>query len=414
VPFSPIPEILDELRAGRMIVLVDDAGRENEGDLVIAAEKVTAEAINFMARFGRGLICLPMSPEKIDALGLSPMTGRNETRYGTAFTVSVEARAGVSTGISAADRAHTILTAAKPDARPGDLVSPGHVFPLRAREGGVLVRAGQTEGAVDLMRLAGMVPAGVICEVMNEDGTMARVGDLEKFIATHGLKMCSVADVIEYRRRREKLIQRSVSITLPTVAGAFDVILYTSLVDPMPHLALCMGGIGSDKAPKDLAERSVLVRVHSECLTGDVFGSLRCDCGLQVRSAMEQIAKEGLGVILYMRQEGRGIGLENKLKAYKLQQEDGLDTVEANVHLGFPPDKRDYGIGAQILVDLGVRTMRLLTNNPDKRAGLEGYGLSIDERIPLQTVPTKENRAYLRTKQEKLGHLLDVGPEPTP
>ncbi len=407
MPFSTIPEILDELRAGRMIVLVDDAGRENEGDLVVAAEKVTPEAINFMTRFGRGLVCLAMSAEKIDALGLPAMSGRNESRYGTAFTVSVEARTGVSTGISAHDRAHTILTAARPDARPGDLVSPGHVFPLRAREGGVLVRAGQTEGAVDLTRLAGMNPAGVICEVMNEDGTMARVPDLEKFIAEHGIKMCSVAEIIEYRRRREKLITRGVSVQIPTDAGTFDVILYNSLVDPMPHLALCIGGIGTDKAPADLAGRNVLVRVHSECLTGDVFGSLRCDCGRQIRAAMESIAREGLGVILYMRQEGRGIGLENKLKAYKLQQEEGLDTVEANVHLGFPPDKRDYGIGAQILVDLGLHNIRLLTNNPRKMVGLEGYGLKIVERVPIVVPHTEESRKYLRTKRDKLGHIIE-------
>ncbi|HUU42994.1 MAG TPA: 3,4-dihydroxy-2-butanone-4-phosphate synthase, partial [Planctomycetota bacterium] len=286
MPFSPIPEILDELKSGRMVVLVDDADRENEGDLVIAAEKVTPEAINFMARHGRGLICLSLTTEKADALHLEPMTGRNESRYGTAFTVSVEARHGVTTGISAHDRAHTVLTAVKADATPGDLISPGHVFPLRARDGGVLVRAGQTEGAVDLARLAGLTPAGVICEIMNEDGTMARLGDLEKFVAEHRLKMCSVADVIEYRRRRERLIERSVTVKLPTPYGQFDLVLYNSFVDPSPHLALCMGGIGTDDAPADLAERSVLVRVHSECLTGDVFGSLRCDCGIQVQAAL--------------------------------------------------------------------------------------------------------------------------------
>ncbi len=407
MPFSTIPEVLDDLRAGRMVVLVDDAGRENEGDLVIAAEKVTPDAINFMARYGRGLICLPMASEMIDLLRLSPMTGRNETRYGTAFTVSIEARAGVSTGISAADRAHTILTAVRPGARPDDLVSPGHVFPLRAREGGVLVRAGQTEGAVDLMRMAGMTPAGVICEIMNEDGTMARVPDLEKFIETHRIRMCSVADIIDYRRRREKLIQRGVAIKLPTDVGEFDLILYNSVVDPMPHLALTIGGIGTDQAPADLAERPVLVRVHSECLTGDVFGSLRCDCGKQIRSAMNAIAKEKLGVVLYMRQEGRGIGLENKLKAYKLQQENGMDTVEANVHLGFPPDKRDYGIGAQILGDLGLKNIRLLTNNPRKMVGLEGYGLKIVERVPIIVPATAESRKYLRTKRDKLGHMLE-------
>ena len=407
MPFSPIPEMLEELKAGRMIVLVDDASRENEGDLVIAAEKVTPQAINFMTRHGRGLVCLALAAEKVDALRLTPMTGRNESHHGTAFTVSIEARTGVTTGISAHDRAHTVLTAVGPDAKPGDLISPGHVFPLRAREGGVLVRAGQTEGAVDLARLARMTPAGVICEIMNEDGTMARLHDLERFIKKHGLKMCSVADVIEYRRRTEKLIERGVSVKLPTQCGEFDLTLYNSLVDPNPHLALCMGGIGTADAPANLADRNVLVRVHSECLTGDVFGSLRCDCGRQVRAAIEMIAKEKLGVLLYMRQEGRGIGLENKLKAYKLQQEHGLDTVEANVHLGFPPDKRDYGIGAQILVDLGLRNIRLLTNNPKKMVGLEGYGLRIVERVPLVVPPSDESRDYLRTKRDKLGHLLD-------
>lgn len=407
MPFSPIPEILGELKAGRMVVLIDDAGRENEGDLVVAAEKVTPETVNFMSRHGRGLVCLALSPEKVDQLRLPQMTGANESRYETAFTVSIEAKAGVTTGISAYDRAHTILAAVKPDARPEDLISPGHVFPLRAREGGVLVRAGQTEGAVDLTRLAGLTPAGVICEIMNEDGTMARVADLEKFIAAHRLKMCCVADVIEYRRRSEKLVERSVGVKLPTRHGRFDLILYKSLVDAHPHLALCMGGIGTDSAPEDLAERNVLVRVHSECLTGDVFGSLRCDCGHQIQVTMEMIAREGTGVLLYMRQEGRGIGLENKLKAYKLQQEDGMDTVEANVHLGFPADKRDYGIGAQILVDLGLRNIRLLTNNPKKMVGLEGYGLRIVERVPLVVAPGDENRDYLRTKRDKMGHLLD-------
>ena len=405
--FSTIPEILDELRAGRMIVLVDDADRENEGDLVIAAEKTTPEAINFMARHGRGLICLSLTCAKADALHLPPMTGRNESRLGTAFTVSIEARQGVSTGISAHDRAHTVLTAVRDDATAEDLVRPGHVFPLRAREGGVLVRAGQTEGAVDLTRLADMTPAGVICEIMNDDGTMARLPDLETFTATHGLKMCSVADIIEYRRRKERLIERSVMVKLPTRYGEFDLVLYTSMVDVNPHLALTMGGIGTDAAPEDLAEGDVLVRVHSECLTGDVFGSLRCDCGTQIQTALAMIAKAGLGVLLYMRQEGRGIGLENKMKAYKLQQDHGMDTVEANVHLGFPPEKRDYGIGAQILTDLGLERIRLLTNNPKKMIGLEGYGLKIIERVPLVIPPGEQNRDYLRTKRDKMGHLLD-------
>ncbi|HUW55769.1 MAG TPA: bifunctional 3,4-dihydroxy-2-butanone-4-phosphate synthase/GTP cyclohydrolase II [Planctomycetota bacterium] len=407
MPFSPITEILEELKAGRMVVLVDDASRENEGDLVVAAEKVTPEAINFMTRHGRGLVCLALSPEKVDRLRLPPMTTSNESRYGTAFTVSIEARTGVTTGISAHDRAHTILTAVRPDAGSEHLISPGHVFPLRAREGGVLVRAGQTEGAVDLTRLAGLEAAGVICEIMNEDGTMARRDDLERFTQTHHMKMCSVADVIEYRRRSEKLIERGVAVKLPTRHGTFDLILYKSRVDPNPHLALCIGGIGTADAPRDLSETNVLVRVHSECLTGDVFGSLRCDCGHQIQTALEMIAAEGTGVLLYMRQEGRGIGLENKLKAYKLQQEDGMDTVEANVHLGFPADKRDYGIGAQILADLGLRNIRLLTNNPKKMVGLEGYGLRIVERVPLVVHSGEEARDYLRTKRDKMGHLLD-------
>ena len=404
--FSSVPEILEELKAGRMIVLVDDEGRENEGDLCVAAEMVTADAINFMARFGRGLVCLAMSETAADALALPPMAEVNTSHLGTAFTVSIDAHAGITTGISAADRARTILAAVADGACPDDLVRPGHVFPLRARDGGVLVRAGQTEGVVDLCKLAGLKPAGVICEVMNEDGTMARLGDLKQFVSRHDLKMCSVAQVISYRGCREKLVTKSVTVKLPTRLGQFDLHLYRSVVDPNLHLALTVGGIGTEDAPDDLAERAVMTRVHSECLTGDLFESLRCDCGAQLRKAMEIISAEGLGVLLYMRQEGRGIGLEAKLHAYRLQ-EDGLDTVEANEKLGFPPDKRDYGIGAQILVDLGVRNVRLLTNNPRKMVGLEAYGLKIVERLPLVVGGSVHNRKYLRTKRDKLGHIFD-------
>ena len=404
--FNTIPEILEELRAGRMIILVDDESRENEGDLVVAAEKVTPEIINFMARFGRGLVCLAMTDEMADALDLPPMTEVNTSALGTAFTVSIDARCGVTTGISAADRATTIQTAVADGARPADLVRPGHVFPLRARPGGVLVRAGQTEGAVDLTRMAGLKPSGVICEIMNDDGSMSRLPDLARFVQEHALKMCSVAQVIEHRHRKEKLVTRSVTVKLPTPCGTFDLHLYRSVVDPNQHLALTMGGIGTETAPADLAERPVLVRVHSECLTGDLFRSLRCDCGSQLRAAMKAVADEGLGVVLYMRQEGRGIGLEAKLHAYRLQEQ-GLDTVEANEKLGFPADKRDYGIGAQILTDLGLSKVRLLTNNPRKMVALEGYGLKIVERVPLLVAATDHNRDYLRTKRDKLGHILD-------
>jgi 3,4-dihydroxy 2-butanone 4-phosphate synthase/GTP cyclohydrolase II len=406
---APIEDILAELRAGRMIVLVDDESRENEGDLVCAAEKVTPDIINFMAKFGRGLICLPMPAARADELNLHPQTTDNTSRYTTAFTVTVDAATGVTTGISAADRARTIEVACRDDAKPADLVRPGHVFPLRARDGGCLVRAGQTEGAVDLARMAGLKPLAVICEIMNEDGSMARRDDLEKFCAEHKLKMCSVADVIRHRLRSERLIERAVEIDLPLPMGTFRLIAYTSVVDPEPHLALCIGGVGlSGPDGKPLVhEDPVLVRVHSECLTGDVLGSLRCDCGPQLHTALRRIAEAGKGALIYVRQEGRGIGLVNKLRAYKLQIEQGMDTVEANLHLGFEADRRDYGIGNQILRDLGLRNLRIMTNNPRKIYGLEGFGLRISERVPLEIPPGCDNVDYLRTKKDKLGHMLD-------
>jgi len=391
-----------------MIVLVDDESRENEGDLVIAAEKVTPEAINFMARYGRGIICLPMPNTKADQLALYPQAAENRAIHGTAFTVSVDAATGVTTGVSAADRARTVQVACRDDARPADLVRPGHVFPLRARDGGALVRAGQTEGAVDLARLAGLKPMAVICEIMNEDGTMARRDDLEAFCRQHNMKMCSVADVIRHRLRSEKLIERAVEIDLPLPEGTFHLIAYSSVVDPEPHLALCLGGVGA-LGPDGTTVRHdepVLTRVHSECLTGDVFHSLRCDCGAQLGEALRRIAQAGKGAFVYVRQEGRGIGLINKLRAYKLQIEQGLDTVEANIHLGFEADRRDYGIGNQILRDLGLTQLRVMTNNPRKIYGLEGFGLRIVERVPLETPPHQTNRDYLRTKKNKLGHIL--------
>jgi 3,4-dihydroxy 2-butanone 4-phosphate synthase/GTP cyclohydrolase II len=396
--FEEIPVILDELRAGKMIILVDDEDRENEGDLAMAAEKVTPEAVNFMAKYGRGLICLPMIEDRLDELKLFPMVWDNTSRFGTGFTVSIDAKCNVTTGISAADRATTILAAIDPNTKPEDLARPGHIFPLRARKGGVLVRAGQTEGIIDLCRLAGMHPAGVICEIMNDDGTMARVPELIAFGKRHDLKMCSIAEIIRHRHRTESLVHRAVKTFIPTAYGDFKLFVYNTDVDEFHHLALVKGEVAG--------KENVLVRVHSECLTGDVFGSKRCDCGDQLHMAMHQIGEEGEGVLLYMRQEGRGIGLVNKLRAYELQDA-GMDTVEANVHLGFKPDQRDYGIGAQILSDLGLTSIRLLTNNPEKRVGLEGYGLRIVERVPLIAQPTPHNIGYLRTKAQKLGHIFE-------
>jgi len=400
---SKIAEAIEDIKQGRFVIIVDDEDRENEGDLALAAEKVSAQAINFMAKHGRGLICLPATGERLDELQLPLMVDENTCKFGTAFTVSVDAKQGTTTGISAADRAQTVKAVVDPATKPGDLVRPGHIFPLRAREGGVLVRAGQTEAIVDLARLASLYPAGVICEIMNEDGTMARLPELEVIADKFGIKIISVADLIAYRRRHEKLVHRVAEAKLPTRYGEFTAIAYRSDIDPDEHLALVMGDIHNGQP--------VLVRVHSECLTGDVFGSLRCDCGDQISLAMENIAKEGRGVFLYMRQEGRGIGFHNKIRAYALQDE-GLDTVEANLSLGFPSDPRDYGIGAQILADLGLHEIRLLTNNPKKRVGLEGYGLEVVETLPIIITPNPYNRRYLVTKQKKMGHRLEIPDAP--
>ena len=398
MPLLTVEEAIRDIRQGKMVILVDDEDRENEGDLCMAAEKVTAEAINFMATHGRGLICLSLTPDKVDTLDLPLMVDHNTSPFETGFTVSIEARCGVTTGISAADRATTILTAVRDEARPTDLVRPGHIFPLRARKGGVMVRTGQTEGSVDLARLAGLRPSGVICEIMDDDGTMARMPSLEKFSQRHDVGIVTIADLVEYRMRKESFVRRAAETVIPTaVAGEFRIVVYENDVDHLTHIALIKGEVDPEKP--------ILVRVHSECLTGDVFGSMRCDCGDQLHRAMQKVDAEGSGVILYLRQEGRGIGLVNKIKAYALQEQ-GLDTVEANEQLGFKSDMRNYGIGAQILVDLGVREMRLMTNNPKKMVGLEGYGLSIVEQVPIEIEPNEFNRCYLSCKKLKMGHML--------
>ncbi len=396
-PFATVEEAIEDVRQGKMVVVCDDEDRENEGDLTLAAQFATPEAINFMAKEGRGLICLALTPDRCDELGLDLMAAKNESPFETAFTVSVEARDGVTTGISAHDRARTIQVAIDSAARPHDLVQPGHVFPLKAKPGGVLERIGQTEAAVDLARLAGLNPSGVICEIMNDDGTMARIPDLVPYCQRHGLKLITVADLVAYRRRHDKLVERVVSTGLPTAFGDFEVVGYRSLVDEKHHVAMVKGEVAG--------EEDVLVRVHSECLTGDVFHSLRCDCGEQLESALAMIEEAGRGVLLYLAQEGRGIGLLNKLRAYKLQEE-GLDTVDANLKLGLPADLRDYGIGAQILTDLGLTSIRILTNNPKKIIGLEGYGLSVTGQVPIEPTPNPHNEAYLRAKRDRMGHTL--------
>jgi 3,4-dihydroxy 2-butanone 4-phosphate synthase / GTP cyclohydrolase II len=396
---SRIPEAIQDIKDGKFVIIVDNEDRENEGDLAIAAEKVTPDAINFMAKHARGLICMPITGQRLDELGIPLMVDRNTSRFTTAFTVSVEAKHKISTGISAADRAQTVKTIVDPNTRPSDLVYPGHMFPLRARDGGVLVRAGHTEAIIDLARLAGLYPAGVICEILNDDGSMARLPQLTAMAEKYGIKIISVTELIAYRSRHEKLVHRVAEAKLPTNYGEFVAIAYKSDVDPSEHIALVMGDVTSPEP--------VLVRVHSECLTGDVFGSLRCDCGEQVALAMKAIAKECRGVLLYMRQEGRGIGFHNKIRAYALQ-DNGLDTVEANISLGFAPDLRDYGVGAQILTDLGIREIRLLTNNPKKVISLEGHGLKVVQTVPIIVPPNPHNRRYLETKQKKMGHILEI------
>jgi 3,4-dihydroxy 2-butanone 4-phosphate synthase/GTP cyclohydrolase II len=399
MPTITIEQAIEDIKAGKMVILVDDEDRENEGDLTMAAEKVTPEAINFMAKYGRGLICLPMEAKMCDKLELPMMVEDNTSQFGTGFTISIEARKGVTTGISAADRATTILAAVADDAKAEDLSRPGHIFPLRARDGGVMVRIGQTEGSVDLSTLAGLKRAAVICEIMDDDGTMARMPSLEEFSKEHGIGICSVAALVEYRTRTESFVHRAVETNIPTMAGEFKMVTYENDIDEMLHIAMVKGEIDPEKP--------VLVRVHSECMTGDIFGSMRCDCGDQLAESMKMMEKEGSGVLLYLRQEGRGIGLVNKLKAYNLQDE-GFDTVEANEKLGFKDDVRDYGIGAQMLVDLGVKKMRLITNNPKKMVGLEGYGLSVVEQVGIEIEANEYNRGYLECKQLKMGHLLKL------